>query len=111
MATPESVIVTASDDDRSSFGCAPGNDWTYFGDAMINNAMRKPTAFEPATVEAFSLIAGWENDRDLTPSQPRLFVGPNAKPWLTALETRLPAATARVGRPAIEEIKPATAGR
>lgn len=111
MATPESVIVTASDDDRTSFGCVPSNDWTFFGDAMINNAMRKPIAFEPATVEAFSLIAGWENDKELTPSQPRLFVGPNAKPWLNALEIKLPAATAKVGRAAIEETKPAIVGR
>ena len=111
MATPESVIVTASDDDRTSFGCAPGNDWTFFGDAMINNALRKPVAFEPATVDAFSLIATWENGNDLTPSQPRLFIGPNAKPWLAALEGKLPAATPKVGRPAIEEAKPAIVGR
>lgn len=111
MATPESVIVTASDDDRASFGCEPGNDWTFFGDAMINNALRKPVAFEPATIEAFGLIAGWENGNNLIPSQPRLFVGPNAKTWLSAIETQLPAATAKVGRPAVDPAKQPTVGR
>jgi Peptidase C13 family len=111
MATTESVILTASDDDKTSFGCAPGNDWTFFGDAMINNALRKPVALEPAAAEAFGLIAEWEKKADLTPSEPRLFVGPDAKGWLAALEKKLPAATARVGRPATEEAKPAIVGR
>jgi hypothetical protein len=111
MATAESVIVTASDDDRTSFGCAPGNDWTFFGDAMINNALRKPTALEPAAAEAFALISGWETSKDLTPSKPRIFIGPQARDWLGPLEKKLPAATARVGRPAIDEVKPAVAGR
>ncbi len=111
MATADSVIATASDDDRTSFGCAPGNDWTFFGDALINTALRKPNGFEAATTEAFGLISTWESGKELIPSKPRIFVGPDAKGWLFELEKKLPPATARVGRPAIEEAKPAIGGR
>src|SRR6185503_17422284 len=34
------AIVTAASADRSSFGCVAENDWTFFGDALINHAMR-----------------------------------------------------------------------
>ncbi len=112
LASADSAIVTAANDDRTSFGCAPGNDWTFFGDALINNAFRKPTPLEGAADEAFKLIAEWEFAKSLTPSNPRIFVGDQAKLWLAALEKRIPVAvTAKVGRPAIEEGPAVPAGR
>jgi Peptidase C13 family len=105
LATPSSAIITAADDNRTSFGCAPSNDWTFFGDALINTALRKPQATEAAVSEAFTLIGGWEFTKGLTSSLPRSFIGDQAKLWLAALEKRMPtAATAKVGRPAIEEV-------
>ena len=103
LASTETLIVAAADDDRTSFGCAPANDWTFFGDALINEALRKPTGFEAATREAFAQINEWEFAKGLTSSKPRLFVGDKAKVWLETLEKRIPPeTTARVGRPAIE---------
>jgi Peptidase C13 family len=104
MADPDSVIATASDDDRASFGCAPGNDWTYFGDALINQSLRTPTPFEAAANNAFRSISEWEFAKGLTSSKPRLFIGDAAKAWLATLEKRVPpTATARVGRPSVQE--------
>ncbi len=104
LATPESVIVTAADSDRTSFGCAPGNDWTFFGDALINNELRKPQPFEAAVKAAFDLVAGWEFDKSLIPSKPRSFMGGSAKAWLDPLERRMPTTpTSKVGRPAIDD--------
>jgi hypothetical protein len=103
LASPDSVIVAAADDDRTSFGCAPANDWTFFGDALINIAMRKAVPFETATTEAFGLISEWEFSKGLTSSKPRLFVGEQARQWLALLEKRIPAGTTpKVGRPSIE---------
>ena len=103
LASSDSVIVAAADDDRTSFGCAPANDWTFFGDALINNALRKASGFETATAEAFALINEWEFDKGLTSSKPRLFVGEKAKLWLATLEKRIPPETTpSVGRPAIQ---------
>lgn len=103
LASSDSVIVAAADDDRTSFGCAPANDWTFFGDALINTALRKPTEFGAATAEAFALISEWELGKGLTSSKPRLFMGEQAKMWLGALERRIPPGTTpKVGRPSIE---------
>ncbi len=104
LANLDSAIISAASDDRTSFGCAPGNDWTFFGDALINNALRKPKPLEGAADEAFKLIAEWEFAKSLTPSNPRIFVGDQAKVWLRKLETQMPATpTPKVGRPAIED--------
>ena len=54
------MIVTAAAADRTSFGCAAENDWTFFGDAMINHALRKPQPLGAAFAEARALVADWE---------------------------------------------------
>lgn len=104
LTTENSIIVTAASSKRSSFGCAPGNDWTFFGDALINNALRKNQSFEKATDEAVALISKWETDLKLMPSRPQVFVGDKAKIWLEPLEAKMPKVeTAKVGKPAIDE--------
>jgi len=100
LATDTTAMVTAASADRTSFGCQADMDWTFFGDAMINHALRKPEPFAQAATEAQALIGGWEGQGKLTPSQPQVWVGPGAAHWLTALEARLPPATSPVGRPA-----------
>lgn len=102
LITPGTAIVTAASADRTSFGCKADNDWTFFGDAMINHALRKPQALAAATEDAKALITGWETGYNLTPSQPQTYVGDKAKGWLTKLEAALPAATPKVGRPATD---------
>ncbi len=103
LTSENSVIVTAASSTRTSFGCAPGNDWTFFGDALINNALRKNQSFEKATDEAVSLISKWETDRKLLPSRPQVFFGDKVNVWLPPLETKMPKVeTAKVGRPAVE---------
>ncbi len=102
LDSDNSVIVTAASSERTSFGCEPGNDWTFFGDAMVNTALRKNQPFADAADEAQGLITGWETERKLMPSQPQLFIGDKAKAWLTPLERKIPKIeTAKVGRPAI----------
>ena len=102
LQSETSAIVTAASSDRTSFGCAAENDWTFFGDAMINHALRKPQPLAAAFAEANGLIVGWEAQVRIMPSQPQLFVGAGTARWLGALEQRLPPATAPTGRPAIE---------
>lgn len=102
LTNDQTVIVTAASSQRTSFGCAPGNDWTFFGDALVNNALRKPQKFDAAMGEATQLISNWESELKLLPSRPQVFVGDNARVWLDALEARMPKTqTAKVGRPAI----------
>lgn len=100
LASDTTAILTAASADRTSFGCQADQDWTFFGDAVVNHALRKPQAFAAAATEATGLIGGWEGQGQLTPSQPQLSVGAGARAWLAALEARLPPATPLVGRPA-----------
>jgi hypothetical protein len=109
LRSPSTAIVTAASHDRTSFGCAADNDWTFFGDALINRALRKPQLLPAAFTEAQGLIAGWEARVQHPASQPQIAVGALAARWLEPLERRIPrTATAPVGRPAIETTVPPT---
>lgn len=103
LTNENSIIVTAAASNRTSFGCAPGNDWTFFGDALVNNGLRKPQSFGKAAEEAAALIGKWEADQKLLPSRPQIFIGDKTDIWLGPLDARVPKTeSAKVGRPAIE---------
>jgi hypothetical protein len=102
LSTPTTAIVTAAAADRTSFGCAADNDWTFFGDALINHGLRKPQPLPAAIAEAQGLISQWEGRVGATPSLPQSHVGAQAATWLAALDRRLPAASRPTGRPAVE---------
>jgi Peptidase C13 family len=102
LQSETSAIVTAASRERSSFGCLAENDWTFFGDAMINNALRKPQPLAQAFTEANGLITSWEAQFPVRPSEPQISIGPGTARWLGPLERRLPPATPRRGRPAVE---------
>ncbi len=103
LAGPQTMIVSAASSDRPSFGCAAENDWTFFGDALVNRALRKPQPLGPAVTEALGLIAGWEQQANLQPSLPQRSMGDEVERWLAPLEARMPkAATQPVGRPSAE---------
>ena len=109
LGSPDTVIVTAASAERKSFGCQAENDWTFFGDALVNTALRKPQPLAAAASEARALIAGWEAGSGLEPSQPQAVFGASVDQWLTALEARVPrAATERVGAPAIGSLRTAS---
>ena len=99
LSSHTTAIVTAAAADRPSFGCQADNDWTFFGDALINIALRKPLPLASAAAEAETLIAEWERASTLEPSRPQISIGSGARAWLAALERDLPAMTPKVGHP------------
>jgi hypothetical protein len=109
LRSPTTAIVTASSSDRTSFGCQSDNDWTFFGDALINRALRRPQPFAAAAGQATALIAGWERQGRITPSQPQVWIGPAAARWLTPLDAHLPPEDAPVGRPSTDSLAKARA--
>ena len=101
LSSDSTAIVTAASAERSSFGCQADNDWTYFGDALVNRALRRALPLASSADEARRTIAAWEAKDRLTPSEPQVAIGAGAAAgWLRVLEQRLPAATPPVGRPA-----------
>lgn len=106
LSNKNSVIITAASAQTASFGCAATNDWTYFGDALINGGLRQPVPLDAAVNQAFDTIESWEKKETLPASQPQFSMGEHVKDWLTPLEVRAPkVASARTGKPAVVEAK------
>ena len=62
FSDPNTVVLTAAAADKTSFGCEPSRDWTYFGDALFNNALRGGSGLVSAYDESLGLISKWEAD-------------------------------------------------
>jgi len=90
---PSTIVVTAAAADRSSFGCQAGNDWTFFGDALINHAFRQPLPLDIQLQRAVALIGAAEDREQLEPSNPQVSEGSDTSKWLSALEAREPRST------------------
>jgi len=102
LSSDTTAILTAASSKHTSFGCVSDNDWTFFGDAMINHALRAPQPLAAAAAQARVLIGEWEAKGKLIPSEPQARFGKDVGTWLGPLEARSPAtATPEVGRPAI----------
>lgn len=91
LANDDTIVLTAADDKNTSFGCAPGRDWTYFGDALFNQALQPGVDLKFAFTRARMMIAGWEQMDGVTPSNPQGHFGPalvdKLAPVLEAMQT------------------------
>ena len=104
LASADTAILTAAAGNRTSFGCKPDNDWTYFGDALINRALRQPQPLSEAAQKAALTVAEWETKQRLLASLPQTVIGDGVAEWLPGLESRMPkVASERVGRPAVPD--------
>jgi hypothetical protein len=104
LASPDTAILTAAASTRSSFGCVAENDWTFYGDALINRALRQPVALEEAAQMAGRSVAAWESKARFLASLPQVSIGAGAKGWLPLIEAQMPRAASKpVGRPAFAE--------
>lgn len=87
LANEDTIILTAAAPDRSSFGCQPENDWTFFGDALFNHGLRGGENLVDAFDAAKRLIERWERDQNLRPpSNPQRSVGARAADLLRRAE-------------------------
>ena len=85
LADPTTLLITAAHADRTSFGCADKRQWTYFGDAYFNRALRQERSFLRAFELAKRLIRDWEVKEKLTRSLPQMAGGGALKSRLEAL--------------------------
>jgi hypothetical protein len=104
LASPDTAILTAAASTRTSFGCVAENDWTFYGDALINRALRQPVALDEAARMAGRSVAEWESRAKFLASLPQVSIGSEAKLWLPQIEAQMPSiASAPVGRPSFAE--------
>lgn len=95
------MVITASDATHTSFGCEPGSDATWFGQAFFDEALREQAAnrkysLEAAFQRARETVAVREKAAGFEPSNPQMFVGEALKGKLRALEARLAAQPAPI---------------
>lgn len=72
LAGPDTLVIAAARADRLSFGCDDKREWTYFGDAYFNQALRQETSFRKAFDRAKRIVEQWENRERLVPSLPQI---------------------------------------
>ncbi len=75
LAGPETLVITAADATHASFGCQPEARWTYFGDALFNQALRHAASLAQAFDEARTIVAAREAAQGFAPSNPQLAGG------------------------------------
>ncbi len=89
LESPTTLVLAAAHADKTSFGCSNEREWTYFGDALFNHALRKTTSFIEAFNQASKTVAEWEHAQGLEASEPQMFVGHAIGARLDALQSRL----------------------
>jgi hypothetical protein len=85
LANDDTIVITAADARNPSFGCAPGREWTYFGDALFNRSLYPGVDLQRAFNDARLTISAWELADKLTPSNPQAHFGPALVEKLTPL--------------------------
>jgi hypothetical protein len=85
------MVITAADATHESFGCGFGEDFTWFGEAFIENGLAQTFSFTAAFDKAREKIRQWEDEQDETPSNPQIWVGKEIEPKLEALQKELAA--------------------
>lgn len=88
LQDPNTIVMTAASASKSSFGCQPERDWTYFGDALFQQSMPNSKAITGAFENARKLIAQWEGEQRLVPSEPQMSIGAEMAKLLAQIEQK-----------------------
>jgi hypothetical protein len=75
LRAPERIVITAARADRSSFGCAPGNRHTFFGEAELHAFGQQNRSLHQAFVTIRDDVARMESEQRVRPSEPQVSVG------------------------------------
>lgn len=75
LAGDNTLVISASRADRNSHGCSHEAEWTFFGKAYFDEALRNERSFEAAFADAAMRVAKRESAEGVTPSEPQIAVG------------------------------------
>ena len=89
LKNENTLVISASAIDKNSFGCSNEADWTYFGKAYFDEALRKTHSFVDAFEAARPVIAEREKQQGYIPSDPQMALGESLKPKLVKLARQL----------------------
>ncbi len=77
LQNPDTMVLTASASDKTSFGCADDRHWTWFGEALFEKALAEQVPLAAAFAAARATIGGWEREQNMIASNPQISVGDN----------------------------------
>ena len=89
LKNDDTLIATAAAANKQSFGCGNENEFTYFGEAVLNRELQTGLSFPAAFENAAAAIGRRESQEKLSASEPQLVVGKNIQKRLGRLERRL----------------------
>lgn len=72
LQTPDTLLLAAARDDRTSFGCGNDSVATYFGRAWLVNGLNATVDFVEAFRQARKAISAREREEDYEPSLPQI---------------------------------------
>jgi len=75
LEDPRTLVITAAANDRSSFGCAHENEWTYFGEAYFRDALAGGSSLTEAFSQARAAIESREAREGKEASRPQMSAG------------------------------------
>jgi len=88
LASPETLVLTAARHDRPSFGCGSASDITWFGQALLVEALNQTTDFFDAFRRARAAIRAREREEGERPSYPQISrgaaIGAQLERWRTS---------------------------
>ncbi|MBI4205990.1 MAG: peptidase [Betaproteobacteria bacterium] len=83
------LIMTAADAVKPSFGCGTESEFTFFGKAVFDEELRRTHSFTEAFARARRSIVQREREQKFEPSNPQIHVGGAMAQKLRELEARL----------------------
>ena len=87
LKNPYTMIATASQADRTSFGCADNRNFTYYGDAVFNNLMSSGAGIVESLKQAPEVVRRMEDDIGITNhSNPQIWQGSKIRYKLAEIE-------------------------
>jgi hypothetical protein len=75
LRDPQTIVITASAADRTSFGCSNDRDLTYFGEAFYRDALPTAHSLREAFDTAKTAIAARERREHVDASNPQAYFG------------------------------------
>ncbi len=104
LRNEHTLVIAAAAPDKNSFGCTNEAEFTYFGKAYFDEALRETYSFVEGFARARERVAARERQEHYDSSDPQMFVGREIRQPLAALEERLKRAAARrAGREAVTD--------
>jgi hypothetical protein len=90
LRDPQTIVITASAADRTSFGCSNDRDLTYFGEAFYRDALPGAHSLRDAFDTAKSAIAARERREHVDASNPQAYFGKVMEERLASLSAPQP---------------------